>query len=310
MIYLLQIHTTCLEVMESVSMIIEQLEEKQDFTQTERQIGDYILKNPFDLSKITAEELGKLTYTSKASIFRFCKKLGISGYDELRSRLEHEMNEQTRLRMLLEQEPIGKDTSLKDLISIIPSVYDTAVSKTKMLLDYSAISRVVGYLKRADKLDIYGGGITYSCASAARFKFLSIGMDCNAHSGVNEHYIMTSRSQKVVAFVLSFTGQNPTMIQIAKYLKENDIFVVGIGGVESLELKDTCDEYIEIFQRELVMSMEILTPFTSMNYALDILFGALLLEDYEKNLKYSVDVIKHSFVDKPDKSFYAEFLDE
>lgn len=291
-------------------MIIELLEEKKNFTQTEKQIADFILKNPFELSEISADELGKRSFTSKASVFRFCKKLGVSGYDELRRRVEHEINEKSRLNMLLEQEPIGKETSLKDLISIIPSVYDTAISKTKMLLDYSAISRVVGYMKRADKLDIYSGGITYSCASAARFKFLSIGMDCNAHSGVNEHYIMANRERNVVALVLSFTGQNPTMIRIAEYLKKNGIFVIGVGGAESPELKDTCDEYIEIFQRELVMSMEILTPFTSLNYALDILFGALLIEDYEKNLKYSVDVIKNSFVDRPDKSFYAEFLDE
>lgn len=291
-------------------MIIEQLEEKKDFTTTEIHLAEFILKKPFELSKISADELGRRSFTSKASVFRLCKKLGISGYDELRRRIEHEFNERSRLNMLLEQEPIGKNTSLKDLISIIPSVYDTAISKTKMLLNYGTINRIVGHMKRADKIDIYSGGITYSCASAARFKFLSIGIDCNTHSGVNEHYIMANKDRKVVAFVLSFTGQNPTMIQIAKYLKENDIFVVGIGGVESPELRDTCDEYIEIFQRELVMSMEILTPFTSMNYALDILFGALLLENYEKNLKYSVDVIKHSFVDKPDKSFYADFLDE
>ncbi|WP_312498460.1 MurR/RpiR family transcriptional regulator [Enterococcus sp.] len=290
-------------------MIIEQLEEKKNFTHTERQIADFILKKPFNLSEISADELGKKSFTSKASVFRFCKKLGVSGYDELKRRIEYEINEQVRLNMLLEQEPIGKDTSLKDLISIIPSVYDTAISKTKMLLDYSAISRVIGYMRRADKLDIYSGGITYSCASAARFKFLSIGIDCSAHSGVNEHYIMANKDRKVVALLLSFTGQNETMIRIGKYLRKNDIFVVGIGGVESPDLKDICNEYIEIFNRELVMSMEILTPFTSLNYALDILFAALLIEDYDKNLKYSVDVIKNSFVDKPDKSFYSEFLD-
>ncbi|MEO1771793.1 MurR/RpiR family transcriptional regulator [Candidatus Enterococcus ferrettii] len=290
-------------------MVIEQLEAMKSFTNAEKQIAEYILKNPFELSELTAEGLGKKTYTSKASVFRFCKKMGVSGYDELRRRVEHESNEQTRLKILLEQEPISKETTLKDIISIIPSVYETAISKTKMLLDFSTISRVIGYMKRADKVDIYSGGITYSCASAARFKFLSIGMDCNAHSGVNEHYIMANRDRKVVALLLSFTGQNPTMIQIAEYLKKNGIFVVGVGGIESSKLKDVCDEYIEMFNLELVMSMEILTPFTSLTYVLDILFAALLIEDYEKNLKYSVDVIKNKFIDKADKSFYENFLE-
>lgn len=154
-------------------MIVEKLEEKENFTNSESQIADYILKNPFNLGKISAEELGKRTFTSKGSVFRFCKKIGINGYDELRRRIEHEINERFRLEKLLEQEPIDENTSLKDLVAIIPSVYDTAISKTKMLLDYSSISRIIGYMKRADKVDIYSSGITYSCASAARFKFLS-----------------------------------------------------------------------------------------------------------------------------------------
>jgi len=291
-------------------MLLERLEAKKGFTKTEEIIADYLLKNPFKINGLTAEELGKRTYTSKASVFRFCKKIDIKSYDNLKYQLEKEMNENSRVKKLLDEEPIGKDTNLNEIINIIPSIYETAISETKLKLDINALSRIVGYLKRAEKIDIYCGEATFSVAEALKFKLMSIGIDSSTHAGINEHYIMANKNRNIVAILLSFTGQNPTTIKIGEYLKDNGIFLLGVGGAESSILKNLCNEYIETFNKELVMSMEILTPLTTTMYIFDILFAALLINDYDKNLEYSIDVIKNKYIDPPDKSFYADFLDE
>lgn len=274
-------------------MIIELLEKKENFTNSEILIADYILQNPFDIIDLTAKELGEKTFTSKASIFRFCKKLGESSYDDFKRKIGFEMNEKSRLRALLAQEPVNKSSSLKDITNIIPSVYDTAISNTKMMLDYSVLKKVIQRLKDAEKVDIYCGGISATCASSAVFKLLSIGKDCSVHTGINEHYVMAIRNKKTVAIILSFTGRNPAMIRAAKYLKKAGIYLLGIGGGESSDLKQLCDEYIEVFQKTLIMSLEVLTPFISMTYVFDVLFAALLVTDFDKNLKDSIDVIKY-----------------
>lgn len=275
-------------------MLLDQLERKQDFTSSERLIADYILKHPVEIADLTASEVGERSFTSKASVLRICKKLGVSGYPELQRKIGLEMNEKSRLMALLEDEPVNKDSSFKDIVTIIPSVYDTAITNTKMMLDDNAMRRIVNRLRWMNKIDIYGVGIAHTCVTAAMFKFLSIGIACTAQSAINEHYVMATRlDKKRAAIIVSFTGANATMIQAAKYLRDTGTYVVGIGGSESDELKKVCQEYIEIYSKELIMSMEVLTPYTSITYVFDLLFAALLVSDYDNNVAYSLDVLTY-----------------
>ena len=56
--------------------IIERMQSNMDFTDTEENIIHYILENPYSLMDITIGELAKNTYSSNATIVRFCKKMG------------------------------------------------------------------------------------------------------------------------------------------------------------------------------------------------------------------------------------------
>lgn len=273
-------------------MIVELLEEKKAFTNSEVQIAEYVLKNPFAVMDLTASELGQQTYTSKASVFRLCKKLGIGSFEDFKRQFEREMKEKERLKNLLKQEPFHRNSSLKDIIRIIPSLYDKAVGNTCIAIDETAIRQIAKYLREADKIDIYGSGITSSCAEAAMFKFLSIGKECAVYSAVNEHYVMAMRDKKTVAILLSFTGKNMGMVRIAKYLRQAGMRIVGIGGAESDVLRKLCHEYIAIYQKDLIMSLEMLTPYISMTYIFDILFASLLVGDYDNQLKHAIEVHK------------------
>lgn len=78
-------------------MLLERLESKEGFTNSERQIADYILKNPTKIQNLTATELGSNSYTSKATVLWLCQKLDLSGYSDLRMTLIKEISEKDRL---------------------------------------------------------------------------------------------------------------------------------------------------------------------------------------------------------------------
>ncbi len=271
-------------------MLIELLEQKEDFTSSEIQIADYILKNPFDISELTIQKLADATFTSKSSIYRLCKKLGVDSFERFKQKIGQELIEKNRLADLLEDEPFSKSSTISDVINILPSFYDSAVNNTRISLDKALISKLVRKIKGAEKIDIYGSGITYSCALAAMFRFQAIGLNCTAQSSMNEHYIVYNKKKDMVAILLSFTGGNPAIMRIARFLKKQGIYIIGIGGAIG-ELKTLCNAYIEIYQKELIMNMEIITPYVSMTYIFDVLFAALMVSDFEKNLNVSLDVL-------------------
>ena len=159
-------------------MIVEKLEQQDHFTHAEKQVVDYILNHPFEIQNLTATDLGMVTFTSKATIFRLCKKLGVSSFDEFKHTIDMEMKERERLNALLEEEPFHRNNTLQEIIHILPSFYDTAIHHTKITLDDKVIKQVITQLEQANVIDLYSSGITTSCALGAQFKFLSLGKEC------------------------------------------------------------------------------------------------------------------------------------
>ncbi|MFS4084566.1 MurR/RpiR family transcriptional regulator [Aerococcus urinaeequi] len=80
--------------MEEISDVIRK---QRRFYNSERQIVDYILKNPTNIQNLTATELGSNSYTSEATVLRLCQKLDLSGYSDLRMTLIKEISEKDRL---------------------------------------------------------------------------------------------------------------------------------------------------------------------------------------------------------------------
>lgn len=65
-------------------------------TDTEREILDYFEKNCSRVTGLGLKELSALLYTSDATIVRFCQKLGLHGYNDLKYRIRQELRQKYR----------------------------------------------------------------------------------------------------------------------------------------------------------------------------------------------------------------------
>lgn len=62
-------------------------------------IYNYINENPTVVLDLTITDLAKQTHVSTATVSRFCKKLGLKGYPELKLVLENEIiNEESEVK--------------------------------------------------------------------------------------------------------------------------------------------------------------------------------------------------------------------
>jgi DNA-binding MurR/RpiR family transcriptional regulator len=69
-------------------MLIDELKQAEHFTETERAIAAYILEHLKEIPDLSAETLAKNTYISKSAITRFCRKLRLTSYQELKKTLD------------------------------------------------------------------------------------------------------------------------------------------------------------------------------------------------------------------------------
>ena len=61
------------------------------FFDTEKKIGDYIVRNPKKVVDMTVGELAKECGVSEASVSRFCKRIELKGFHHLKISLAREL---------------------------------------------------------------------------------------------------------------------------------------------------------------------------------------------------------------------------
>ncbi|MHC5248864.1 MurR/RpiR family transcriptional regulator [Enterococcus sp. LJL90] len=274
-------------------MVIEQLQKRKNFTLSEKQIAEYLLLHLEELGNLTIDELAKATFTSKATIIRFCKKLKLKGFIDLQKEIAKELVAGKHLANIIDDEPVNQETTSEEVMGLVPAIYENALTNARLSLNKNQLKRIINRFKHIGKLDIYGSGITYSIASMAAFKFATLGVPVEAFNGLNEHYVIATRQKENrLAILLSFSGNNPLMATTAKYLKQAGVFVIGIGNHPENALAQQVDEYIALRQKQSILSMEVMTSITAVNYVLDILFVSQLVGDYQQNTQNSLMVIK------------------
>lgn len=258
-------------------MLLHDLREKEDFTNQEQSVADYLLDHLDQLESLSATALAQAAFASKATVVRLSQKLGLSGFQELKVKLLVEVNQQKRLGQLLEEEPVRADSTQEEILETLPHLYDKAFTNTKLSLSKSHLTRIANSLRTADRIDLYATGVAFHLTQAAAFKFATLGLEARAYESINSHYLAAKKEEKTVALVLTFTGANRQVIDMAHYLKETtSARVIGIAGPHHADLEVHCHDLVEIPNRDALLNLDVISSFAATNYVLDVFFALLL----------------------------------
>jgi len=74
-----------------------------DLSENEKELLYYLENSCKEVVSMTLSQLAKATYMSNASIMRFCNKLGLSGFNELKYELKQSMHQEIDYQMIIEK---------------------------------------------------------------------------------------------------------------------------------------------------------------------------------------------------------------
>lgn len=121
--------------------LIQQLKQAQDFTEREKDIARFVLEHPETIENMSSRELGHQTFTSAASVTRFCQKLGVKGFPEFKIKFVSELrdgylDEKQEKIMMSERE------NVVTMVRKITEIQKQAVMETQKEVSYSQLMRV------------------------------------------------------------------------------------------------------------------------------------------------------------------------
>ncbi|WP_306204744.1 MurR/RpiR family transcriptional regulator [Actinoplanes sp. RD1] len=174
-----------------------------------RQVAEQVLADTDAAAALTVTELAHASGVSEATVIRFCKAIGFSGYPPLRLALAAESGRNSRAghdgRALAADIEPGDD--LARVVEKITFADARAVEETGAQMDLAVLERVVEALVRAQRVDLYGVGASAFVALDFQHKLLRIGRV--AFASADTHVALTSAAllrPGDVALGISHTG--------------------------------------------------------------------------------------------------------
>ncbi len=260
---------------------------------SEMKVAKCVLADPTAVVTSSITDLAERAGTSEPTVIRFCRKLGLGGYMELRLNLARD---QPSSQYIFEN--ICDDDSLAGIAGKVLNAHREAISNTLTRLNLDELEVAVKILKTARRIEFYGFGGSAVVARDAYHKFFRLGTPCAVQD--DSHMQVMSAAllgEGDVVVVFSHTGSTKDIIDSARIARKAGAKVIGIIGSENSPLLKECDISLSVYSQEAALRLAPMTSRLVQLAIVDVLFVAVAMKNYD-SIKDRLDRVKRSLVDK------------
>lgn len=263
-------------------MIVDYLKNCRTFTYSEKNIRDFIVNNPQLFVDLSITELALKCNVGVASIDRFCKKLNFSGFKEFKTMFLKEYKDLEQLKIKDSMFSFESNTTLKDIVNLLPYVYEKSIGYTQMTLNFNVLNRSINRIQNSHTI-IFCTGLNKPIAEMFVYKLNELGLECTILDTVHHQMIDALVSKKINIFciLLSHTGSNKMIIDALALLKEKKIHNLLITSHVLSTKRHLMDDILLITPTHTTKELSNIQYMIAEQYILDIIYSGLLV----KNIK-------------------------
>lgn len=272
--------------------LLQQLQQKADFTNTEIRLADYIIEEQEQLADMTIQHLASHAYCSHTAVIRLSKKLGFKGYKDFKVQLVREI--QHHLALVDDVNPNFPFLPDDDYLTIGKKMADlsvNAIQETFLGLQKNLLSAIAREFSKADRLFLYAIGDSQIRAKSFQNKLVKIGQyailaDEHGEDIWHTMNVMT----RDLALIVSYGGESKRQLGILRFLKKRKVKTILLTGNKNSQAAETASYVIELPQGEFE-NIKIGTFLSQMalEYVLDLLFALIYQQHYSRN---NIDIRK------------------
>ena len=271
--------------------VLKQLQAARGFTEQERAVALTILDDPEAFLRENGKQLARRSYTSQATLYRLCAKLGCAGLADLKMRvsgaLESYRQEDGSFNFDF---PILPDQTPAEIIRNLREDYAQTVIATQNLFDAAELERCVEALRGARQIDVYTSAGNVPFAMNFRFQMAEIGVPVHVPVEEYEQRLAASASDgEHVAVMISFGGRGLLAGGIIRLLKENGTPVILISSAAGTHLDEFATYHLRLCERENhYLKISSFSTRLSLLYVLDCLYAAYFERNYASNFSHKL----------------------
>ena len=256
---------------------------------TDKNIADFIIQQHKKIIHMTISEVAANLSVADATVFRFCKRLGFNGFQELKISLATDSKPIQQIHEEISEQDDEHTIALKVFKSNIQTLENTFA-----LLTQAAITDATNALNTAKSIYFFGIGGSATIAMDGYHKFMRTGTPSFAF--MDSHFQLMAASQLTagdVAVAISHSGKNKDTLQILTTAKEAGATTIAITSFPRSVIATKADIVLLTSSEETEYRSEALSSRIAQLSIIDALYVNLMVNNKEKS-KDVLQKIRHA----------------
>lgn len=269
------------------------------YTRTERKIADYVIKHADKVLFMSISDLSDACRVADASVHRFCRTVGVKGYQEFKMKLSLSLSEDEatgKIKLTANSPHFGLEYILDEILESNVN----ALKETRRLADYEQISKVVQMMEDAKRVYFLGIGDSLLVAQAAMNMFQRITNKVTCISDPHMQAMAASvATEEDLFIILSYSGSTKDNIYVAQIAREAGAKIAAISRFVKSPLTNYTDALLLCGSDEGPLQGGAMGTKMGQMFVIDILFHEYYRRNHdiskENNQKTSKAVVEKLF---------------
>jgi len=272
----------------STALIARLRSASADMTPALERVATTVLGEPDVVLYQSITELADHSKSSEATVMRFCRDLGFSGFQDFKLALARELAMRDNTEQIN-----GAGDAVQELVATAVM----ALKETEKLIDRTTLEQAATALLAARHIAIFGVAASAITAEYLAYKFTRIGLMCRA--GRDAHLAMmtaATANASVVQIIVSSSGSTIDAVKVAEVARASKCKVIGITNRSKSPLVGLCDITFVASWPETPLTGGAFPSKISQLLIVDALIAAILKADGKR--RHVIDVTAESVSDR------------
>lgn len=252
---------------------------------SEARLAETLLADPEGFAALSINDVAKAAGTSTTTVVRFYRRLGYSGYRDLKLDLAQET---LRARLLTRDlhasaSDVEPDDTLEQVVAKVARDETLSISDTADVLDTVALADAVSAVAQASRIDIFGVGASAIVSIDLQRKLSRIGLTAinwpDAHTAWTSAAILGERN---VAVAISHSGRTTDTVEFLRLARKGGAATIAITNVTGSPLTGEADVVLYTAARETSFRSGALGSRIAQLMVVDCLFVGVVQADYAR----------------------------
>lgn len=248
---------------------------------TARRIATYFEEHADEVIRMSITEVAEQTGASEGSIVGLCRRLGVSGFQELKILLSRDLVEP--MRMI--HEDLRPSDTVTDVAEHVFAAHIASLQETQKLLSQKTLGRAVEIVRAARRVEVYGIGSASPIAQDLGYRLLQLGYDVKPVTDSHIQAVSAAMADSGTAVVtVSHSGSTRETVLATELAKKAGARTIGITRMGKSPLARHCDVVLHTIANETRYRPEAMSSRVAQLAIIDTLVSCCALADAKRSI--------------------------